>query len=248
MNKVVIITGATGGLGNAIAKRFGAAGDKVVVNYTKSAQVAEDIAREINSGPGEALPYQADVRNFAPVKKMMDDTIAKWNRIDVLVNAAGGPINVVDRPHLVHEMEEEIWDVVVDSNLKGTFNCIKAILPHMMKQRDGHIVNIASGMGISGVRGQANYAAAKAGVIGLSKSVAIEVGEYNIKVNALCPGLIMHERLAADYPPEKYEMVKNMGMLRRTGDPEEFANFVFHLSTMSNISGQTINLDSRILF
>lgn len=145
-------------------------------------------------------------------------------------------------------MEEEIWDSVVDLNLKGTFNCIKAVLPQMMKQRDGHIINVSSGMGLSGARGRANYAAAKAGVFGLTKTVAIEAGEYNIKVNALCPGLIMHERLRPNYPPDTYERIKNSTLLRRTGDPEEFAEFVFHLSTMSNISGQTINLDSRILF
>jgi len=249
MNKVVVITGASGGLGSAVAKKFGADGDKVVIHYNKSAQNAESVARGINSGPGEAFLYQADVRDYAQVKKMMDDTMTKWGRIDVLVNCAGGSTNIMEgKFQVVAEMREEVWDDVVDSNLKGTFNCIKAALPQMIKQREGHIINVASGLGLAGSRGRANYAAAKAGVLGLNKSVAIEVGEYNIKVNAVCPGLILHERLRANLPPGTYERTKNLSVLRQTGTPEEFANFVFHLSTMNSISGQTINLDGRILF
>ena len=152
------------------------------------------------------------------------------------------------KTQVVVEMEEQIWDFVVDLNLKGTFNCIKAVLPQMMEQREGHIINISSGMALSGLRGEANYSAAKAGVLGLTKTVAIEAGEYNIKVNALIPGLILHERRPlANYPPERYQMIKDRSLLHRTGDPEELADFVFHLSTMNNISGQTISLDSRIL-
>ena len=249
MNKVVLITGASGGLGSAIAKRFGTDGDKVVVNYNKSVQDAENVAKEINSSSGEAFVHQVDVCNYAQVKKMADETVTKWGRIDVLVNAAGGSVNIMaGKFQGVAEMGEEIWDEVVDSNLKGTFNCIKAVVPQIIKQREGHIINVASGLALSGSRGRANYAAAKAGVIALTKSVAIEVGEYNVKVNAVCPGLILHERLRPNYPEETYQRIKNANLLRRTGDPEEFANFVFHLSTMNNISGQTLNLDSRILF
>lgn len=249
MNKAVIITGASGGLGSAIAKKFGTAGDRVVVNDEKAGQDAENVAKEINSSSGEAFVYQADVRNYAQVKKMVDDTVAKWGRIDVLVNCAGGYTNITGgKRWVVAEMEEEIWDLIVDLNLKGTFNCCKAVIPQMIKQREGHIINVSSGLGLSGAAGRANYAAAKAGVLGLTKSVGIEVGEYNIKVNAVCPGLILHEGIRADYPPDTYQMLKNMSLLRRTGTPEEFADFVFHLSTMNNISGQTINLDGRILF
>ncbi|MFC1943699.1 SDR family NAD(P)-dependent oxidoreductase [Chloroflexota bacterium] len=249
MNRVVIVTGASGGLGSAVAKRFGTAGDRVVVSDEKGSQDAENVAKEINSSAGEAFVYQADVCDYMQVKKMADHTVAKWGRIDIIVNCAGGSVNIMKgKPWVVAEMENEIWDMVVDLNLKGTFNSIKAVLPQMIKQREGHIINISSGMGLSGIRGSANYAAAKAGVIGLTKSVAIEVGEHNIQVNALCPGLIVHEGIRANYPPDRYESIKNMNLLRRTGSPEEFADFVFHLSTMKNISGQTINLDSRILF
>ena len=248
MSRISIVTGAAGGLGSAIAKRFGLAGDKVVVCYRTSAQGAEKVTNDINTGPGEAFMCQVDIRNYNQVRQMVEDTITKWGRIDVLVNAAGGPMNrTEDEFRVVADMEEEAWDLVVDSNLKGTFNCIKAVLPQMMKQRDGHIINVSSGVALSGVRGRANYAAAKAGVIGLAKSVAIEAGEYNIKVNTLCPGLILHERLRANYPPEKYQLIKKHNVLHQTGDPEEFAEFVLHISTMKYISGQTINLDSRIL-
>ncbi len=245
MDKVVIVTGASGGLGSAVAKRFGKAGAKVVVHYNRSGKDPENTAKEINSSSGEAFTCQADVRNFTQVKEMVDRTIARWSRIDVLVNAAGGPFGVWQP---LYQTDEELWDLVVDSNLKGTFNCIKAVLPQMIEQRDGHIINLSSGAALLGVKGRASYGAAKAGVLGLTKAVAMEVGEYNIKVNALCPGLILHGRMLAKYPPDREQAIKNENLLHRTGTPEEFADFVFHLSTMNNISGQTINLDSRIIF
>ena len=248
MERVVIITGGSGGLGSAVAKRFGTAGERVLVNYNKSAQEAERLVKEINSGTGEALSYQADIVDYAQVNKMMSDTVANWGRIDVLVNCAGGGFAIMKGRRLLIDMDEEVWDHVVDLNLKGTFNCIKAVLPQMIKQRNGHIINVSSGVGLTGAGGQANYAAAKAGIFGLTKSVAIEVGQHNIKVNALCPGVILHERLRETMPPDRYEELKKMNLLRRTGDAAEFGAFVFHLSTMNNISGQTINLDSRILF
>jgi 3-oxoacyl-[acyl-carrier protein] reductase len=247
MDHVIVVTGATGGLGSAVAKRFAADGDRVVINYTKSAETAEKLAAEINAGPGTAMTFQADVRNWDQVKRMMDSAVAKWQRIDVLVNAAGGLTYGVSHPFNVWEMDEALWDEIVDINLKGTFLSIKAAIPYMIKQKDGHIINVSSGKALAGCAGQANYAAAKAGVLGLMKSVAAEAGQYNIKVNAVAPGLVLHPRLAATYTPEEYARIKGLGVLGRTGEAGEFADFVFHLSTMKNISGQTINLDSRIL-
>jgi len=245
MNKVVIVTGASGGIGRVVGKRFGMGGVRVVLNDIANLDVAEGIARQIDESGSEAIVYEADIRNFAQVKKMMDDTVAKWGRIDVLVNNAGGGMG---KRQTVAEMEEDMWDYVINLNLKGTFNCTKAVLPQMIKQREGHIVNVSSGQGLSGQWGEANYAASKAGIFGLTKTLAIEVGEYNIKVNAVCPGLIIHERRRVNFPPEREEQAKKLNLLGRTGDAEEFANFVFNLSTMNNISGQTLNLDSRILF
>ena len=183
MKKVVLITGASGGLGSAMAKKFGTAGCRVVVNYNRSADDAEKVAREINSGTGEAFVYQADVSNYAQAKKMVDDTLAKWKRIDILVSNAGGSINLTGgKIQVVAEMDEEIWDSVIDANLKSTFNCCKAVLPQMIEQRDGHIVNVASGLGISGSKGRASYAAAKAGVMGLTKTLAFELGDDGIRL------------------------------------------------------------------
>lgn len=247
MNKVVIVTGASGGLGSAVAARFGADGNKVVVHYYLPEEDPERVARAVKAKGGEAFLYQADVLEYPQVKKMIDDIIAKWGRIDVLVNCAGGTAMHGNKFQEVADMDEDVWDSTVDVNLKGTFFCIKAVLPQMKKQKEGHIINVSSGMGLSGSRGRACYAAAKSGILGLNKSVAIEVGEYNIKVNAVCPGLILHDRIK-NYPSALHESIKSMNTLHRTGTPEEFAGFVFHLSTMNNISGQTINLDSRILF
>jgi len=245
MNRVVIVTGASGGLGREIALRFGTGGDKVVLNDIANMDVAEGVARKIEKSGGEALVHQADIRDFAQVGKMMDVTVAKWDRIDVLINCAGGGSG---KRQVVAEMDEELWDYVINLNLKGTFNCTKAVLQQMLKQREGHIINVSSGQGLSGQWGEANYAASKAGIFGLTKTVAIEVAEYNIQVNAVCPGVILHERKRAGLSPEMQEKAGKSNLLGRAGDEKEFANFVYHLSTMNNISGQTLNLDSRILF
>lgn len=247
MNKVVVVTGASGGLGREICRRFGSCGARVVLNDIANLDVAEGIAENIVQSGGEALVYQADTRNYTEVEKMIETAVAKWGRVDILVNNAGGGM-VGGKRQVLAEMEEEMWDYVIELNLKGTFNCIKAVLPQMIKQREGHIINVSSGQGLSGQRGEANYAAAKAGIFGLTKSAAIEVGEYNIRVNAVCPGLIVHERRRAALPPGWEEQAKHLNLLGRTGDATEFADFVYHLSTMNNISGQTLNLDSRILF
>ena len=248
MNRVIVVTGGTGGLGSAVARKFGAAGDKIVLNYGSSDQKAENLVREIKTNGADTFSYKADITDYDQTQKMMADAIAKWGRIDVLVNCAGGGFAVMKGRRLIVEMDPKIWNYLIDLNLNGTFNCIKAVLPQMIKQNDGHIINVSSGVALTGANGQSNYSAAKAGVFGLTKSAAIEAGQYNIKVNALCPGAILHEALKASMPPDRQEALKQMNLLKRTGDPEEFAAFVFHLSTMKNISGQIINLDSRILF
>ena len=235
MEKVVIITGAAGKLGSEIARRFGATGAKVVANYLKSSKVAEELATEINKGPGKCLAYQADVRRHEELKGMVEETVRRWNRIDVVVNAAGGSFSQLTKKEnkLLLEYSEEDWDLVVDINLKGTFNCLRAVAPQMIKQQEGHFILIASLQGLRPHALVSNYAAAKAGLFGLMKTAALEFGEYNIKVNAVNPG---GETAAS----------KEESMLGRLATPGDLADFTVYLSQTSNISGQTFHVGSRV--
>ncbi len=248
MSKVVIVTGGSGGLGGAIASQFGLSGARVVINDIAYLDEAEELARNINKSDGEAFVYKADVRSYPEVQAMVAATLDRWQRIDVLVNNAGGgtPLLGMNAP-LLTELEEEQWDRVIDTNLKGTFICIKAVAPQMMKQKEGHIINVSSGAGLRGDKRLSPYSAAKAGILGLTKAAARELGEYNIKINAVCPGRILHERSRKQGRPDRGYDTDNV-LHRSTGDAQEFARFIVHLSTMNNISGQTLNLDARILF
>ncbi len=249
MSKVVIVTGGSGGIGGEIAIRFGLNGAKVVVNDIAYLDNAEGVAKKINESGGEAFVYEADVCNYEQVKAMVEATLDRWGRVDVLVNNAGGGRRWLGQGQLVTEIEEMVWDKVVNVNLKGTFLCIKAVMPQMIKQREGHIINVSSGLGLRGAKGLSAYAAAKAGVFGLTKSVARELGDHNIKVNAVCPGRILHERTVRESRATQKGLDQMENLLHRTTESaQEFAEFVVHLSSMENISGQTFNLDSRILF
>lgn len=247
MGKVVIVTGATGGLGSEIARRFGSIGARVVVNG-RVQTLAEELVGEIKRGPGQAFAYLADVRSYEEMKAMVEETVAKWNRVDILVNAAGGSLSMLTKGEnkTIVEHSDEDWDLVMDVNLKGSFNCIRAVAPQMIKQRDGHIILVSSGSGLRPSKRQSSYAAAKAGVFGLMKVAARELGEHNIKVNAVTPGLIVHERM--DLGGFSADGYISETMLGRTSNREDFADFVVYLSQKNHISGQTFNLDSRLLF
>jgi 3-oxoacyl-[acyl-carrier protein] reductase len=249
MRQVVIVTGASRGLGQAVALRFGSEGSRVVVNYARSADGARETARKIADSGGEAIAIQADVRAFDQVKTMVEETIGKWGRIDVLVNNAGASMGTGqdrDRTWLFYEVDEDDWDYVIDTNLKGPFHCMKAVAPQMIKQKAGHIINVSSGTGLRGRIGLTSYSASKSGIIGLTKGAARELGEHNIKVNAVCPGLIPQVSAMASGValPETYIQE---AVLHRTGDPDEFADGVFNLAQMQNVSGQTYIFESRIL-
>ena len=248
MKKVVIVTGAAGGLGSEIARRFGSAGARIVVNDISRAQTAaEKLVGEINKGPGEAFAYQADVRSYEQMKAMLAETVRRWDRADIVVNAAGGNLAMLTKKEnkALLEQSEEEWDLVVDTNLKGSFNCLRAAAPQMIKQREGHIILISTGIGLRPRKLMSSYAAAKAGVFGLMKAAALELGEYNIKVNAVNPGLIIHESLPAGAVSEGYI---SETMLGRLSSGQDLADFLVYLSQMNNISGQIINLDSRVFF
>jgi 3-oxoacyl-[acyl-carrier protein] reductase len=239
--RVVIVTGASRGLGREIAVRFGRAGERIVVNYIMRRSEAEAVADEIGRSGGEAIPFQADVKISAEVEVMIESTKKRFGALDVLVNNAG-----ITKDGLLVRMTEEAWDDVMDTNLKGPFLCIRAVSEIMSKQQNGHVINVSSISGVQGREGQANYSASKAGLIGLTRACARELGRSNIKVNAVLPGYIatdMGERVSDGI----YQRVLRENALNRVSDPEEVADFIYHLSLMNNVSGQVFNLDSRIV-
>ena len=248
MDKVVVVTGASGGIGSAIAERFGAKGAKVLVNYASSPDRADETVRAINKGTGQAFSYKADVRVYREVHAMFEACIQKWQRIDILINSAGGQlVKLAGRvdPLLVDTTEEE-WDLVLDVNLKGTFHSLKAVVPYMKKQGGGNIVLIGSGAGLKPAKHQSAYAASKAGVLGLMKATVQEVGEYNIKINTVCPGYTPHKYLPEI--KEVMEFTRRSNALGRSLPLVDFADFVVYIAQMDNTSGQIFNIDSRAIF
>ncbi len=248
MDKVVIITGASGGIGSVAALKFGAEGGRVVL-ADKATEKASEIAAEINRGPGQAIVCQADVRDFGQIEGMVKTTLEKWRRIDVLLCLAGQFLRHLrgntEEKRLIDHTEED-WDLVLDTNLKGTFYCMKAVIPQMMAQKQGHIVIMSAGTGLRGKAFQSAYAASKAGLFGLMKSAAWELGPYNVQVNAICPGLTVHPSLKPF--GSDVDFYTGEAALHRYGGPDEVAKFMVHLTGMQNISGQILNIDSRILF
>ena len=239
--RVVLVTGASRGLGREIALRFGRAGDRVVVNFLRNEERAVEAAEEIAHGGGEAFSYRADVCVSGEVDAMVAEALRRWGAVDVLVNSAG-----LAKDSLMLRMADDAWNDVIAANLTGPFHCIRAAAGTMMKQRSGQILSIGSIVGLQGREGQANYAASKAGLIGLTRACARELGPYNIKVNAVLPGYLLTDmgRSASDAVLER---VRRENALGRPSDTAEIAEFVYRLSLMENVSGQTFNLDSRIV-
>ncbi|MED4989055.1 3-oxoacyl-[acyl-carrier-protein] reductase [Parageobacillus toebii] len=241
--KVALVTGASRGIGRAIALELARQGAKVAVNYAGNEAKANEVVEEIKNMGGEAFAIQADVSNAEAVDQMVKSVLERFERIDILVNNAG-----ITRDNLLMRMKEEEWDDVMNINLKGVFNCTKAVTRPMMKQRYGRIVNIASIVGVSGNPGQANYVAAKAGVIGLTKTAARELASRNITVNAVAPGFIttdMTDRLSEEL---KAEMLKQIP-LARFGEPEDVAKVVSFLvsDAASYMTGQTLHVDGGMV-
>jgi 3-oxoacyl-[acyl-carrier protein] reductase len=239
--RIVLVTGASRGLGREIALRFGKAGERIVVNFLNNERTAVQVADSIVRYGGEAMLFRADVVSSADVDAMIAGTEERWGTVDVLVNNAG-----IIRDRLLIRMTEHDWDSVLAVNLKGSFNCCRAVSRIMSRKQRGHIINVASIVGIQGREGQANYAASKAGLIGLTKSCAKELGRKNIKVNAILPGYMptdMGEGVSASVQ----KRIAQENVLGKIADPQEVAEFVYHLSLMNNVSGQVFNLDSRIV-
>ncbi len=240
-DQVAIVTGASRGIGRAIAIALAAEGAKVVVNYARSSNAADEVVAEIIAGGGDGLALQADVSKADEVETLIQQTLAKWGRIDVLVNNAG-----ITRDTLLMRMKLEDWQAVIDLNLTGVFLCTKAVAKTMLKQRSGRIINIASVAGQMGNPGQANYSAAKAGVIGLTKTVAKEIASRGVTVNAVAPGFIETD-MTSDL---KAEEILKFIPLGRYGKPEEIAGMVRFLAAdaaAAYITGQVFNVDGGMV-
>lgn len=237
--KVALVTGASRGIGRAIALRLAEAGADVVVNYAGSEQAAADVVAQIEALGRRTMKVQGDVGSSAAAEELVKQTLEAYGRIDILVNNAG-----ITRDNLIMRMKEEEFDQVIHTNLKGVFNCLKAVTRPMMKQRSGRIINISSVVGSLGNAGQANYVAAKAGVIGLTKSSAKELASRGITVNAVAPGFIttdMTDKLSDDMKAQLLAQIP----LARLGEPDDIAKAVVYLASddASYMTGQTIHID-----
>lgn len=238
---VVVVTGASRGLGKAIAEEAAAGGAKVVVNYSTSKEPAEELVQQISEDGGEAIAVHADVSDAEQAQSLIDQAIEKFNRVDVLVNNAG--INI-DRT--LKKLSVEDWDKVIQVDLNSAFYTLKAVLPHMTEQGGGKIINMSSFIGEAGNIGQANYAAAKAGLLGFTKTAAQELARQGITVNAVCPGFIETD-MVAGIPEEAQQKLKKQVPLGRFGKPEEVARAVRYLVEDGDyITGQSIDINGGI--
>ena len=241
--KTALVTGASRGIGRAVALALAAAGARVAINYAGNVKAAEEVKAAVEAAGGMAILCQADVADSAAVEAMVAAVAKEFGTIDILVNNAG-----ITRDTLLMRMKDEDFAKVLDTNLKGVFYCTKAVSKLMMKKRAGRIVNMASVIGLVGNAGQANYAAAKAGVIGFSKSVAKELASRGITVNVVAPGFIGTD-MTADLPETVKEKALADIPLGKMGEPEDVANAVLFLASdqASYITGQVVHVDGGMV-
>ncbi len=238
MSKTAIVTGGSRGIGKATAIALAKEGCDIVINYANQESQALEVVEEIKSLGREADAVKADVSILAESEEMANICLEKYGKVDILINNAG-----ITRDSLIMRMKEDDWDKVINTNLKGTFNCTKSVIRPMVKQKMGRIINIASVIGLSGNPGQANYAAAKAGVIGFTKSIAKEVASRGIMVNAVAPGYIQTE-MTDVLSTEAREKIMSHIPLERLGNPGDIAEAVKFLALYASyITGQVIVVD-----
>ncbi|HWO77922.1 MAG TPA: 3-oxoacyl-[acyl-carrier-protein] reductase [Bacillus sp. (in: firmicutes)] len=241
--KAALVTGASRGIGRAIAIELAKEGANVAVNFAGSEAKANAVVEDIKALGVQAFAIQGDVSNADDVQRIVKETTDQFGTIDILVNNAG-----ITRDNLLMRMKEEEWDAVIDTNLKGVFLCTKAVTRPMMKQRSGRIINISSIVGVSGNPGQANYVAAKAGVIGLTKTAAKELASRGITVNAIAPGFITTDMTDQLNDELKDEMLKQIP-LGKLGNPEDIAKTVVFLASDDSgyMTGQTLHVDGGMV-
>ncbi|WP_299134079.1 3-oxoacyl-[acyl-carrier-protein] reductase [uncultured Tenacibaculum sp.] len=242
-NKTAIITGATRGIGRGIALEFAAQGANVAFTYSSSVDAAKALEKELTDLGVKAIGYQSNAAEFDAAQELAKDVLKEFGTIDILVNNAG-----ITKDNLLMRISEDDFDKVIQVNLKSVFNLTKAVIRPMMKQRAGSIINMSSVVGLKGNAGQANYAASKAGILGFSKSVALELGSRNIRSNVVAPGFIETE-MTAELDEKVVEGWRNEIPLKRGGSPKDIANAcVFLASDMSAyITGQTLSVDGGML-
>ena len=240
--KVALVTGASRGIGRATALRLASDGAKVALNFASNVSKAEEVKREIEAAGSEAMLLQGDVSKLEVVTELVQKIVDAWGRLDILVNNAG-----IARDNLLLKMSEDDFDKVIATNLKGVFNCTKAVTKIMMKQRGGRIVNMSSVVALRGNVSQANYAAAKAGIIGLTKSAARELASRGVTVNAVAPGFIDTDMTAALSEKVKEVLLKEIPA-GRMGTPEDVANAVAFLVSdqAAYITGQVLSVNGGL--
>lgn len=237
--KIALVTGASRGIGRQIAITLAARGAQVIVNYNGSAAKAEEVVKEIEAAGGKAEAIQCSVADFDSCKAMLDDIVSRYGRLDILVNNAG-----ITKDGLLMKMSEEDFSRVIDVNLKGAFNCIRHVSRMMLRQRSGRIISLASVVGLHGNAGQANYAASKAGIIGLTKSAAKELASRGITVNAIAPGFIKTDMtdVLSDKVKENIAASIPMGKMGTTEDVAKAAAFLAS-DGAGYITGQVLSVD-----